>query len=202
MLHIHNGESVAGTARKADLPGEHLAWREALVCGPAPSGLSDDAFRKVRAAHLSDAYGADIDRYERELREQEEALTRFTDHEEAVLWFEHDLFCQVNLIYLLDWFAQRELGRTNLTLVSVDDFPGIDDFRGLGQLNEEQLVSLFPQRHEITSAQLSLGSKAWPAYSSSDPSTIESLLNGDTSALPFLKPALFKHLARFPSVRT
>ena len=201
MLHVHNGDSTAGTARKADLPGEHLAWREALVCGPAPSGLSGDDFRQVRARHLSDAYGVNLQDCEKELREQQEALARFYDHEEVVLWFEHDLFCQLHLIYLLNWFAKRELGKTTLSLICIDNFPGIDDFRGLGQLNEEQLASLFPQRREIGTAQLNLGAKAWQAYSSSDPSHIESLLAEDTMALPFLKSALFKHLERFPSLR-
>src|SRR5437660_12025279 len=201
MLHLHNGDSTAGTARKADLPGEHLAWREALVCGPAPSGLSGDDFRQVRARHLSDAYGVNLQDCEKELREQQEALARFVDHEEVVLWFEHDPFCQVHLSDLLNWFAQSELAQTKLSFISIDNFPGIYDFRGLGQLNEAQLASLFPQRREISSAQLILGSKAWQAYSSSDPSEIESLLAEDTAALPFLKSALFKHLARFPSMR-
>src|SRR5438477_3306195 len=201
MLHIHNGDSTAGTARKADLPGEHLAWREALICGPTPRGLSDDDFWQLRARHLSDAYGVKAQDCEKELRQQQEILARFYDHEEVVLWFEHDLFCQLHLIYLLNWFARRELGETKLSLIGIDNFPGIDDFRGLGQLNEEQLASLFPQRRAISSAQLNLGSKAWQAYSSSDPSQIESLLTEDTAALPFLKSALFKHLARFPSVR-
>jgi hypothetical protein len=201
MLHLHNGDSTAGTARKADLPGEHLAWREALLCGPAPSGVSDDDFWQMRARHLSDAYGLRVDDGAKDLREQHEALAQFVDHEEVVLWFEHDLFCQVHLIYLLNWFARREPGNTTLSLICIDNFPGIDDFRGLGQLNEQQLASLFPQRREIGSAQLSLGSKAWRAYSSSDPSHIESLLAEDTAPLPFLKSALFKHLERFPSVR-
>src|SRR5207253_5600508 len=72
---------------------------------------------------------------------------------------------------------------------------------GLGQLNQQQLASLFPQRRAVTEAQLSLGSKAWQAYSSPNPQKIEGLLASDTSALPFLKGALIKHLQRFPSVR-
>jgi hypothetical protein len=201
MLHIHNGDSTAGTAKKACIPGEHLAWREALVCGPAPGGLAEDKFRSIRSGHLADAYGVDLAECEKELREQEDALSRFPDHEEVVLWFEHDLFCQVQLIYLLDWFAQRELGNTKLSLICIGEFPGIPDFRGLGQLNEEQLTSLFPQRVEITPAQLRLGSKAWRAYSSSNPKDIESLLESDLTELTFLKSALAKHLRRFPSVR-
>ena len=201
MLHIHNGDSTAGTAKKADISGQHLAWREALVCGPAPGGLSEDEFRSIRARHLAGAYGVDLAKCEKELRAQEDALSRFPDHEEVVLWFEHDLFCQVQLIYLLDWFAQRELGNTKLSMICIGEFPGIQDFRGLGQLNEEQLTLLFPQRREITPAQLRLGSEAWRAYSSSNPKEIESLLESNLGELPFLKSALARHLQRFPSVR-
>lgn len=199
MLHIHNGDATAETAKKAAIPGEHLAWREALVCGPAPGGLAADEFRGVRAKHLAEAYGVALEKCESELREQEDALSRFPDHEEVVLWFEHDLFCQVHLIYLLDWFAQRELGQTKLSLICIGEFPGVPHLHGLGQLNEEQLASLFPQRQEITPEQSNLGSKAWRAYSSPNPKEIESLLESDLSAIPFLERALSKHLQRFPS---
>src|SRR6266404_3630170 len=199
MLHIHNGDSAAGTAKKSDIPGEHLAWREALVCGPAPANLSIDEFRQVRAQHLVDAYGGSRERTTQELRAQEETLARFSDHEEVVLWFEHDLFCQVHLIYLLDWFAQNELGQTRLSLICINEFPGLTGFRGFGELNEEQLGGLFPQRQEVTHSQLDLGSKAWQAYSSAQATGLIALLESDTSALPFLKTALSKHLQRFPS---
>jgi hypothetical protein len=199
MLHIHNGDSAAGTAKKSDIPGEHLAWREALVCGPAPGNLSIDEFCHVRAQHLADAYGANLERTTQELRAQEETLGRFSDHEEIVLWFEHDLFCQVQLIYLLDRFAQNELRQTRLSLICINEFPGIEGFQGFGELNEEQLAGLFPQRLEVTQSQLDLGSKAWQAYSSAQAAGLITLLNSDTSALPFLKGALSKHLQRFPS---
>jgi len=62
------------------------------------------------------------------LRAQEEALSRFSDHEEVVLWFEHDLFCQVQLIFLLNWLAQRELGKTKLSLIFIGEFPELQTF--------------------------------------------------------------------------
>jgi len=201
MLHIHNGDSSAETAKNARIPGEHLAWREALVCGPTPTDLSANEFRKVRAQHLAGEYGARIDECESELEHQEKALAGFGVHEEVVLWFEHDLFCQVHLVYLLNWFAQRDLGPTKLSLICIDRFPGVDDFRGLGQLNEQQLESLLPQREEVSESQLQLGAKAWDAYSSSTPAHVEDLISAETDALPFLKTAFAKHLERFPSVR-
>jgi hypothetical protein len=199
MLHVHNGDSTAGTARKAAIPGEHLAWREALVCGPAPAGLSPEEFRRVRADHLASTYGVGLGKCVLQLRDQEAALSAFADHEEVILWFEHDLFCQVQLIYLLDWFSRRELGQTKLSLIHVGEFPGVESFRGLGQLNEEQLASLFPERQEVSAAQLQLGSLAWQAYCSANPADLLSLLNADLSAIPFLDRALRKHLQRFPS---
>jgi hypothetical protein len=199
MLHIHNGDSTADTAKQAAIPGEHLAWREALVYGPAPGSLSEEEFRRVRAAHLASAYCVSLEKCELELRAQQATLASFADHEEVVLWFDHDLFCQVQLIYLLDWFARHELGRTKLSVVCIAEFPGVEYFQGLGQLDEQQLASLFPQRREVSPLQLQLGAYSWRAYSSPDPADLVCLLHLDLSDLPFLKGALAKHLQRFPS---
>lgn len=201
MLHIHNGDSAAETAKKADIPGRHLAWREALVCGPAPGQLSEAEFLEVRTRHLAEAYRVPAEKCAAELRQMHDALTAFADHEEVILWFEHDLFCQVHLIYLLDWFAARELGHTKLSLICIDEFPGVQAFHGLGELNEPQLQSLWPERREVTAAQLELGAKAWQAYSAPDALALIAFLKSDISGLPFLQTALLKHLQRFPSIR-
>lgn len=183
------------------MPGAHLAWREALICGPTPAGLSEDDWRRLRAKHLAGAYDLAVAECEQDLRTQDEALSKFSEHEEVVLWFEHDLFCQIHLVYLLNWFAPRERGQTKLSLICIGAFPGIDDFRGLGQLTPEQMTSLFGERHDVTPEELELGARAWFAYSSADPRELVTLLTHDTAALPFLRAALQKHLARFPSRR-
>lgn len=201
MLHIHNGDAAAGVAKQSTIPGEHFAWREALIEGPTPADVSPAEWRKLRADHLSDSYEIDPIETENGLEAQEEKLTSYLDHDEVVLWFEHDLFCQINLLYLLDWFAQRELGTTRLSLIFIGQFPGLPNFRGLGELTPDQMASLFPGRHEVSTAEFNLAEAAWAAYRSPDPSAIETLLETDTSAMPFLKQALRLHLERFPFVR-
>lgn len=201
MLHIHNGDSTAETAKKAGIPGQHLAWREALICGPVPGRLSEKEFLEVRSRHLTEAYRVPAEKCAAELRQMHDTLAAFADHEEVILWFEHDLFCQVHLIYLLNWFAARELGRTKLSLICIDEFPGVKTFHGLGQLNEAQLQSLWSERREVAAAQLELGAKTWHAYSAPDAVALVALVESDTSALPFLQTALTKHLQRFPSIR-
>jgi hypothetical protein len=201
MLHIHNGDSAAETAKTSSLAGQHIAWRESLITGPAPSGLLPDDWRRVRARHLSESYGVNEAECERDLLSQEAALASFSQHEEVVLWFEHDLFCQLHLIYLLNWFSQRALGTTKLSLICIGAFPGKENFRGLGELNHEELASLFWARQQVTDKQMALAVSAWKAYCSSDPSKVESILKTDTSRLTFLKPALQAHLRRFPSTK-
>ena len=182
------------------MPGEHFAWREALIEGPTPAGITGDEWRTLRARHLTEFYGVDPVKTERELRVQEEKLASHPKHDEVVLWFEHDLFCQTNLIYLLNWFAESNQGNTKLSLICIGEFPGLPNFRGLGELSVEQLASLFDSRHEVSNAEKTLASTAWEAYCSTDPTAIQTLMESDTSALPFLTPALQLHLERFPFV--
>jgi len=200
MLHIHNGDSSAGTARQSSMPGEHFAWREALIEGPTPAGIKGEEWRKLRAQHLTDFYGVDPGETESGLRLQEDKLASYPEHDEVVLWFEHDLFCQTNLICLLNWFGERDLGNTKLSLICIGEFPGLPNFRGLGELSADRMASLFDGRHEVSTAEKTLASAAWQAYCSADPTAIETLLAADTSVMPFLKPALQLHLERFPSV--
>ena len=80
MLHLYNGDATAGTARAAEIPGEHVTWREALVCGPAPADLTDSEFIEVRTKHLSAAYDVGVERCRAEFRTMYEALASFAEH--------------------------------------------------------------------------------------------------------------------------
>ena len=201
MLHIHNGDSTAETLKAFGLAGEHLPWRESYVCGPTPSGLSEVDFLKVRAEFLADGYSSSTEECLEELYSQQKALERFDQHEEVVLWFEHDIHCQTALIRLLHWFSHRDLSGTDLSLICIDQFPGKPNFRGLGELTGDELGSLFPGRQRVTPDQLKAGAGAWRAYCSSDPGPLESLAFESNSMLPFLSDAFAAHLQRFPSTK-
>ena len=171
------------------------------MAGPAPRGLSQEDWCETRARYLADAYDLRLEECRNNLIKQQAALRKFSDHDETVLWFEHDLFCQINLIHLLDWLVQQARGRSKLSLVCIGEFPGIEDFRGLGQLTGEQMASLFGYRHAITDKEFDTATRAWAAYCSPDPRALVSLLGEDTTALPFLRNALQLHIERFPSRR-
>jgi hypothetical protein len=202
MLHITNGESAAGSIRKTGLPGQVLAWNDVLHEGPAPADLSLDQLRTLRAGFIASQGWAGYGVVLEDFLHRDQVLEQFSVHSEVVLWFEHDLYDQLQLIQLLDWFAQRDHGNTTLSLICIGAFPGVANFHGLGELNPAQLRSLFPARTAITAEQLALGRAAWRAFCSPDPTTIEALLRQDTSALPFLHAALTRHLEQFPAVES
>lgn len=201
MLHILNGSAIEEPLRQSLVQGEFFSFRDALIAGPAPAGLNDQEWCRLRGEHLSQSYGLENHLCESELLEQTKVLESFSKHDEVVLWFEHDLFCQLNLLYLLDWFAHVDLAHTKLSLVNIGEFPGKPNFRGLGELSDQELASLFPQRQSVSSTHLELASEAWRAFSSPDPTSFENILQTDTSELPFLHKALKAHLRRFPNTR-
>ncbi|MBA2564999.1 MAG: RNA polymerase subunit sigma-24 [Gemmatimonadetes bacterium] len=201
LLHVLNGDATAAVLARSGVPGDRLPFREALISGPTPFGVRTEAWRSLRAAHLADEAGLDVQDVERALLEQEQALEGIADHAEVVLWFEHDLFCQVNLVHLLSRFAELDAPETRISMVDVGELVTVEGFRGLGQLSPEDLVALFESRREVTEAQTAAAVQAWAAYRSPDPASLEDVLATGTSPLPFLHEALTCHLARFPSVR-
>ena len=98
--------------REASLPGEYLPWRDVLHDGPVPGGLTLQELSDVRARALAGFgfNGSDYDGIRAGFAERDATLENFRKHDEVVLWFEHDLYDQLQLIQLLDWFSRQELG--------------------------------------------------------------------------------------------
>jgi hypothetical protein len=200
MLHVTNGDSTVYRIQQAGLGGESLPWRDVLHDGPVPADLSEDELDDVRARFLAGRGWGSYDAARAGFAEREVVLTGALEGDEIVLWFEHDLYDQLQLIQILAWFAARPGSADRLSLICIDSYPGVDRFIGLGQLESSEFAALFPTREPVTTSQLELGERAWGAFRSPEPTTIQELIRGDTTALPFLGPALRRHLEQFPSV--
>ncbi|RXZ79783.1 DUF1835 domain-containing protein [Paenibacillaceae bacterium] len=223
MLHIVNGDTVADKLRQGVVQGDILVWREVYPHGPvfaevtalgsagAAGGMEysaaersaaadiEDHQRQARAKYLQQTMGIPLDEYSKISKEQQRSLSAFRNYDEVVLWFEHDLFDQTMLCYLLHWFAGQSLGATRLSLLSIGEYAGIEPFRGLGQLSVHQLGKLSGTWQAIGTRELELGKSLWQAYTASSPEALSQLLREDTSALPFAYDAFQTHLSRFPS---
>jgi hypothetical protein len=201
VLHVTNGDAAAEPLRRAGLAGEVLPWRDVLHEGPVPAGLAPAELNRVRARFLAERGWAELDDALRGLDARDRALAdAAAGGGEIVLWFEHDLYDQLQLLQVLGLLADAEAARGRVSLVCIGAFPGVEPFHGLGQLSPEQLAALHPGRAPVADAQRALARDAWAAFRAPDPAEIERVLAGDTGALPFLRGALLRHLEQFPAV--
>jgi hypothetical protein len=191
VLHITNGENAAAVIRAA-VPGEVVPWNDVLHEGPVPADVSFNQLRAIRARFIADCGWQPFEAALRQFADRDRALEAGLRHDEVVLWFEHDLYDQLQLLQLLDWFATCELGATRLTLIC--------DAEYVGTAGPPRAAERFPARAEVTHAQLALARSAWAAFRAPDPTAIESFIATDTRALRFVAAALTRHLEQFPSV--
>jgi len=199
MLHITDGESVAGTLRQSTVPGEVRIFGDLMYEGPAPAGLSDAEWWDRRAEFLSQGGFLTPAEAAHGVRAFQDSLNAISNSDETVLWMDHRLSDQLILIMLLERFS-RHRARSSLSLICIGRFPGTEKFVGLGYLTGEQLASLVDTRSRVSEAEFALASAAWNAFTSPIPTDIERLIAQDTTALPFLALALRRHLEQFPSV--
>ncbi len=200
VLHVTNGDAVGEKIEQAGIGVHILPWRDLLSEGPVPARLSLVNLADRRARFIEAAGWATYREARRAMATRDSELLRFKDYDEVVFWFEHDLTDQLQLLQAFERFAARGGEGKRLTLVTTDQYPGVEPFHGLGQLDPDQLAELHERRRALTSDDFRLAQRGWDAFRSPDPTAIEAFLRGDTRRLPYLAPALRRHLEQFPAV--
>ncbi len=191
ILNITNGDYAVEIMKKADIPGVFLPWRDVLHEGPVPDGLSLEELSKVRAQFIIDRSWGSPEEITESFIQRDSELKSFRKYEKVILWFEHDLYDQLQIIQVLDWWHKNFTGEVELSIICTDQY--------LGRLSLEEMKELMKYEELITDAHLTLSCKAWSAFRSSSPEEWCGLLNMDTSALPFLEGAIIRLLEEYPS---
>ena len=195
-LHVTNGDSAVSGMQAGGITGEIIPWRDVLHEGPVPGGLDLGELSRVRAKWLAEQGLGDAHQIEREFSDRDDMLRRYTDFDEVVLWFEWDLYDQLQLIQILDFLAgaskkERAETHTQLSIVSFDGY--------LGTLPPDHFPGLYDKRGEITDDMLQSGRHAWQAFRSSDPRDLERIAKAGSPVLEFLELSLWRHLEELPS---
>jgi hypothetical protein len=191
-LHITNGDMAASRIAPLVAPDSVLPWRDVLHEGPVRQGLTIEQLSEERAAFLAarfrldpeDTHAAFQDR-DRRLREAIEAGS------ELVLWFEHDLYDQLQLLQLLDLVARETVPPHRVLLAQASTY--------LNELGPEALAVLKAQATPVAPSQLALAGEAWAAFRSPTPEALAGLGQADTSALPWLGPTIGRLLEELPT---
>jgi hypothetical protein len=198
-LHISNGDAT-------DVPGTGLArrvvyWRDILHEGPVPEAGPAE-LRQIRADYLASYEGVERAEAMRQFTERDQAVEANRDGE-YVLWFEADLYDQLQLAEILTRLASLGVPAESITLICIGEHAGIARFGGLGELTAEQLREL-PHTNassRLTQAALELATRAWAALRAPTPDGLAAIAAERLGELRFLGEA-FDRLSRdYPATR-
>jgi redox-sensitive transcriptional activator SoxR len=195
LLHVTNGESAGNTLRATSLGGAVLPWNDVLHEGPVPA-VTRRELLDVRASFLSGCGWGSRAAIRSSLERRDRQLIRALRHGvQVVLWFEHDLYDQLQLI---DALALVDEAGALPELIVVSSFPGKPSFRGLGELNPDELETLWPSRRRATTETLAAAREAWAAFRAPNPVTLAAFA-AEAGPLELLRPALLRLLEELPA---
>ena len=198
-LHVTNGDSTALTLRRTGLVERLVVWRDALHEGPVPD-VDDARLRALRAEFLA-RDGASAAVVLRTLEERDRALAGGRGGE-YVLWFEADLYDQLQLAQIVARLAALGVAPERVTLICIGEHRGSAHFGGLGELEAEQLERLPASAGvTLTADTFDLATRAWAALRAPDPRGLAAIVAACSPELRFL-PEAFDRLGReYPSTR-
>jgi hypothetical protein len=194
-LHVTNGDSTADSLLRTTLVERIVVWRDVLHEGPVPE-VADAQLRDVRLRFLTGAdREAGMDPERRDFEKRDAALAAGRDGE-YVLWFEADLYDQLQIAQILARLAELRVPAERITLICIGEYLGIAHFGGLGELRPDQLEGL----HEVAAVTLSedalaLASRAWAALRAPDPRGLAAIVAARSPELRFM-PEAFDRLGR------
>jgi hypothetical protein len=198
-LHISNGGAT-------DVPGTGLArrviyWRDTLHEGPVPKAAPAE-LRRIRADYLAGSAGVQPAAAMRQLTERDQALEANRGGE-YVLWFEADLYDQLQIAEILARLAGLRVPAERITLICIGEHAGIARFGGLGELTAAQLREL-PHTNacaRLTPAALELATRAWTAFCAPTPEGLGAIAAARLAELRFLGEAFDRLSREYPATR-
>jgi len=207
-LHITNGDSTGNMLKASEVVnGEILVWRDVLHDGPITHKEGDAYFNErseflwsviSQPGPLNDYKGLQSSIFD-DFKEREARLAQLHQFDEVVLWFEHDLYDQLQLAECLFHLSKHDDISDKSSMICIGEHSGVLYFHGFGNLSISQLEALYPGRQPISSVQLASGCRVWDALNESEPFALNKLLLQTFTDLPFMQPALHRFAQEYPS---
>ena len=176
--HILNGDALKQYFPK-ELEGEIIIARECLVDGPVYGDSLPELYH-TRAQYLKESYGEPSDsKYEDEVIPEFQKIENISSGANVYLWFEEDLFCQVNLWFIIYLLSLQKID-VNMHLV----LPYKHAQYGFGSMHPSDLLNVFKQSINIKPYTELV--KLWPAYQKNHFSVLDSVAELYKKEFPFL----------------
>lgn len=190
IFHILNGDALLEYF-PPNLEGDIIICRECLIDGPVKASTNIE-FYDQRAEYLSQTCNRSKEFYFNNSVSEFEKLDNIPTGAEVHLWFEDDLFCQVNLWYVAHLLSNLEQSYSTYLIR-----PKSHHTNGFGGLDANELEALFYEKIKIED--LTKFADLWHVYQNEDLSSLLQMATSLQDQFPFVLPAVDAHLARIPS---
>ena len=198
ILHILNGDDTLKGFEETGLDGDTMIWRGILSEGPVEEDIASGSFWRNRAEWIGQTLNDTPENYQKRMLDHLALLGETFD--EIDLWFEFDLHCQVNLLGVMTYLKSKaDLSAPSIYLICPADYPGKENFRGMGELNGEELEYLYDNiRVQLSGIDFIIAEEAWKIYVSKDLQKLKDYVTTNTfwGNLHQLKPALEAEVLR------
>jgi hypothetical protein len=192
QVHVLNGDALA---EKFSIPGKIIIWRECLIEGPVSAESFNDFFEQ-RATYLS-AYN-NKQSYRSHVEAEFQKLLSLDPSDEINLWFEHDLFCQANMWFILHSIVANKLSNQIFRISPIEATDRLWD--GFGSNEPTHLDKAFASRVQFSNEEITLGDELWKAYSQRNSEALMQLRSKESLAFPYLKEVCEAEVQRFPEI--
>jgi len=186
IFHITNGDFLADDLKKISIEGEIIVCREALVSGNLKADSLVD-FWKIRAKSISEDYNVSKENYYEKSVSEFEKILNIPEGSEVNLWFEDDLFCQVNLWFCISLISKNE----DLKIYRV--FPKTDienHWKGFADNDNSDLEESLESRVLFNENDIELAVNLWKAYQNNDINSLKLLSENQSKCFHFLKEVI------------
>ena len=194
IYHILNGDALAHSFPDAYIEGEIIVVREALIDGDLTGDTLLD-FWQSRARFL----GVSESEYQKMVVTEFKKIIGAPQNSEFNLWFEYDLFCQVNMWFVLslinDLPVKKKVFAAYTSHLKKSD---LQFWNGFGPANSDELKACYAHRILLDEKDLDFGNALWKAYKSGDLKQLENLSTTPPQGFPYLHEVVKAHLDRFP----
>ncbi|MGC3945443.1 MAG: hypothetical protein QM762_13170 [Chryseolinea sp.] len=193
-IHVLNGDSLAYSFPDSQIEGEKVVVREALIDGDL-SGDDQQQFWRARARYLEVTEAE----YQYKVVSEFEKIMKASDNSEFNLWFEYDLFCQVNMWFVISIINSLSINKKVYAVYTTHlDRNSKHFWNGFGPANSSQLQVCFADRILLSDADLQSGQELWGAYKDNNFDELSRLSENESRAFPYLQEVVKAHIARFP----
>jgi hypothetical protein len=191
QVHILNGDCLRERF-PSDLAGQIIVMRECLVDGPVAANTLEDLYQ-IRAKFLIEEYGLSISQeYFDHTISEIDKIKNITGDSEVYLWFEDDLFCQVNF-----WFVAFLILKNDRNYKIYLVRPETHTQFGFGGLDEDELMEIYEKRMLIVN--LESIAKLWISYQQDDLDQLVKLASQFKITMPFILDVVQAHIERKPT---